>query len=438
MWARKEIDLTLALWRRAIADCMTGGLLRPPDGFPFPEEFLPCLSVRTGFDRLLAQSRWPTGSEVIMTAVTIADMPKLVRHHGFVPVPVDICPNTLAPKLRDLEKSRSAQTRALVLTHLAGSAIDLAEISRWCNRHNVMLIDDRAQGFRGRADLLRSSRIADVCLWSFGPIKTSTALGGALIHVRDRVLREQIRMSLAQQPSLSTTRFVRRLAKYGLIRTLARPRVAATFTSGFRICGRDHDRFVSEMARGFAGADFFQRIRHQACDAQLRLMQWQASQETTPTLEKRIRAGRHLSEMLRDTVPVLGSDADEMTYWLFAILVDQPDALVRALWQAGYDATRRSSLVRVNRDQATQDSGTQDEVLLADRILESIVFLPLGSRMTEADETRMAEVIRRQHPQAPAWYAGLKNADIRNTGLPTAPFSSRGPRNPDGSFAAVG
>ena len=57
---------------------------------------LACLSVRSGFDALLAVLAFPPGSEVLMSALTIRDMTRIVEEHGLIPVPVDLDPRTLA------------------------------------------------------------------------------------------------------------------------------------------------------------------------------------------------------------------------------------------------------------------------------------------------------------------------------------------------------
>ena len=39
-----------------------------------------------------------------MTAINIPDMVKVIRYHGIIPVPVEIDPKSLGPKLEDIEK----------------------------------------------------------------------------------------------------------------------------------------------------------------------------------------------------------------------------------------------------------------------------------------------------------------------------------------------
>src|ERR1044071_3840057 len=54
------------------------------------------LSVRTGLDAFLSEAKWPAGSEIIVSAVTIPHIVEILAHHKLVPVPVDLDPDTLA------------------------------------------------------------------------------------------------------------------------------------------------------------------------------------------------------------------------------------------------------------------------------------------------------------------------------------------------------
>ena len=49
---------------------------------------LACLSVRSGFDLLLAALDLPPKSEVLITALTIPDMVRIIKDHDLVPVPL--------------------------------------------------------------------------------------------------------------------------------------------------------------------------------------------------------------------------------------------------------------------------------------------------------------------------------------------------------------
>ena len=75
----------------------------------------------------------------------------------------------------------------ILVAHLFGSRVDLAPLAR----PGVLLVEDCAQSFRGPG--ARGDPPADVSLFSFGSIKTATALGGALVRVEDAALRARMR-----------------------------------------------------------------------------------------------------------------------------------------------------------------------------------------------------------------------------------------------------
>src|SRR5207253_849748 len=59
------------------------------------------LSVRTLFDLWLAAARdvhgWADGDRIVLTALTVGDMPAIARAHGFEVASVDLDPETTAP-----------------------------------------------------------------------------------------------------------------------------------------------------------------------------------------------------------------------------------------------------------------------------------------------------------------------------------------------------
>lgn len=57
-----------------------------------------------------------------MTAINIPDMVKVIRYHGIIPVPVEIDPKSLGPKLEDIEKLYNPEkTKAILVSYLYGS-----------------------------------------------------------------------------------------------------------------------------------------------------------------------------------------------------------------------------------------------------------------------------------------------------------------------------
>jgi perosamine synthetase len=81
-----------------------------------------------------------------------------------------------------------------------------------------MAFEDCAEAFYGREFTGRSR--ADVNMFSFGLIKTATALGGTLLTIRDPSLLASTKAIQAQYLQQKTTKFLHRVAKYTIFKGL--------------------------------------------------------------------------------------------------------------------------------------------------------------------------------------------------------------------------
>lgn len=148
-------------------------------------------SVRSGFDLLLQALELDEGDEIIFSALNIKGMMKVVHRLGLVPVPADLDIDYFGPRLETLEAAITPKSKVLVVAHLFGSRIDMVPIVAFARKHNLILVEDLPQAFDGHA--YPGAREADVKMFSFGPLKTATALNGALIRVNDEKLRNRMR-----------------------------------------------------------------------------------------------------------------------------------------------------------------------------------------------------------------------------------------------------
>lgn len=105
----------------------------------------PCMvrSSSTGFDLLLQTLKLPRGSEVLCSAVTIPDMLYLLRFHGLVAVPVDLDPETLAVDVDALQRSVTANTRAVLITYVFGSRFSMDRVLDLADELNLLVIEVR-------------------------------------------------------------------------------------------------------------------------------------------------------------------------------------------------------------------------------------------------------------------------------------------------------
>ena len=196
MWSRAQLHIGWRDLAAGIFACVSPGDRAAltklaeeywPDGRPT----LTTLSVRSGFDLLLQALDLDPGDEIIFSAINIKGMTKITRAHSLVTVPLDLDVSGLAPCADQLESVITPRSKVLVVAHLFGALINLDALCEVARRHGLIIVEDCAQAFDGRA--YPGHPATDISMFSFGPLKTATALGGGLIRVRDRELAERMR-----------------------------------------------------------------------------------------------------------------------------------------------------------------------------------------------------------------------------------------------------
>lgn len=401
MYARKRLDIG---WLDLVAGILACGTARDRIALAARIESrwsaLPCLSVRSGFDLYLRAVGLPPGSEVLTSAMTIADMPRILQHHGLVPVPVDLDMNTLAPRPELLARALTPATRAILVAHLFGSRVPLEPIVALAARHRLLLIEDCAQAFTG--DDCVGNRGSDVAMFSFGSIKTATALGGALLCVRDPDVMARMKRLQAALPVQKRTALLRRLVKYTILKALSTRAAYASFTRICRGAGLDHDALIHGATRGFAADRLFTEIRRAPAAPLLALLERRLSRYPAARVTRRAAIGESLTRRLPRGVERPGRRAAAHTHWVFPIVGDDPTAMIDALAREGFDATRRSSLIAVEPPPGREEL---DPVEVR-RALARMVFLPVYPELPAHALARLARVLsagtRRAQTGAPS------------------------------------
>jgi len=122
------------------------------------------------------------GDEVIMPSYTFVSTANAFVLRGAVPVFVDIRPDTLNIDENLIEAAITERTRAIVTVHYAGVACEMDTIMDIAQRHNLVVIEDAAQGimstYKGRA----LGTIGHLGAYSFHETKNIiSGEGGALL-----------------------------------------------------------------------------------------------------------------------------------------------------------------------------------------------------------------------------------------------------------------
>lgn len=140
-----------------------------------------CVSCANGTDALtLALKAWGIGpgDAVLVPDFTFFSSAEVVSFEGATPVFVDVNRDTFNIDPQDLEnkigrtmKEGKLSPKVIVTVDLFGLPADYPAIREIANRHNLLILEDSAQGFGGAINGKRDCSFGDISTTSFFPAK---------------------------------------------------------------------------------------------------------------------------------------------------------------------------------------------------------------------------------------------------------------------------
>lgn len=147
------------------------------------------------------------GDEIIMPSYTFVSTANAFVLRGGVPIFVDIREDTLNINERLIEAAITPRTKAIVPVHYAGVGCEMDTIMEIANRHNLIVIEDAAQGlmatYKGRA----LGSIGHLGTFSFHETKNITSGEGGALLVNDERFIE--RAEIIREKGTNRSRFFR-------------------------------------------------------------------------------------------------------------------------------------------------------------------------------------------------------------------------------------
>lgn len=127
-------------------------------------------------------SRVKRGDEVIMPSFTFVTTANAFVMRGAVPVFVDVREDTLNIDERLIENAITSKTKAIVAVHYAGISCEMDTINKIAKKHNLLVLEDAAQGFLSQYKGRYLGTLGDIGAISFHETKNIiSGEGGALI-----------------------------------------------------------------------------------------------------------------------------------------------------------------------------------------------------------------------------------------------------------------
>ena len=130
---------------------------------------LMALGVKSGDEVIVPESTWIASVEPIL-------------YIGAKPVFVDIKEDTWCINPSSIEKAITIKTKAIIAVHLYGNVCEMDEILAIANKHNLVVLEDAAEGLGSEYKGKKCGSIGHAGVFSFHGTKTmSTGEGGILV-----------------------------------------------------------------------------------------------------------------------------------------------------------------------------------------------------------------------------------------------------------------
>ncbi|MEM8981971.1 MAG: DegT/DnrJ/EryC1/StrS family aminotransferase [Pseudomonadota bacterium] len=308
-----------------------------------------CVGVGNGTDALeiaIEVLDLPANSEIVVPANSFIASAEAVTRSGHSVVFCDSDPHTHLIDIEDCARSISPKTAAIMAVHLYGQPAPMRDILALAQKHDLRVIEDAAQAHGAEIDGKRIGGVGDIGTFSFYPGKNLGAYGdGGAIVTNDAGLAKRSRM----------------IANHG------------------RVDKYDHE-FEGRNSRldGLQAAVLETKLRH--------LDAW---------IERRNAIAKvyhtKLSGIEALGLPVV-ADNVRHAYHLFVVSTKQRDELRKFL--ASVDIQTGIHYPVALPDLKAYDYLRQKtRTFAASDTADTLVSLPIGDHMTDADANRVADAI---------------------------------------------
>lgn len=125
------------------------------------------------------------GDEVITAACGFPTTVNPLVFYGLIPVFLDVNERTYNINASDLEKALSKKTKAVMLAHTLGNPNEMDVIVDFCNKHNLLLIEDNCDALGSEYDGKRTGSFGLLTSQSFYPPHHMTMGEGGAIYYND-------------------------------------------------------------------------------------------------------------------------------------------------------------------------------------------------------------------------------------------------------------
>lgn len=300
------------------------------------------------------------GDEVIMPSFTIISCAQAIVNNGAIPVLVDSDPITWNMAHSTIASKITAKTKAIMVVHIYGLPVDMDPILALAKEHNLKIIEDAAemlgQTYKGKP----CGSFGDISTFSFYPNKMVTTGEGGMVVTDD-------------------------------------PDLAERCASLRNLCFQPEQRFVHK--------ELGWNYRMTNLQAALGLAQLE---QLDQFILKKRQIGVKYMELFQGTpgitLPELKTEFAENIFWVFGIIIDEPEGqsnalspqeLMKRLGKAGIGT--RPFFWPMHLQPVFSDMGLfiDDNLPHSERLARRGFYLPSGMAITEEQIEEVVSVTKK-------------------------------------------
>jgi dTDP-4-amino-4,6-dideoxygalactose transaminase/acyl-CoA-binding protein/nucleoside-diphosphate-sugar epimerase len=382
------------------------------------------LSVRSLLDLYLSAKSYPRGSEVIVVPpIGIEGMMDVLHYHGIKIVPVDIDDYddqrgpVISVNLDRVKGKMSENTVAILVVHPFGlicTSDDEMKLLRllcdsYSDQRRIEIWEDCAECFSG-GYIYHGSPYANVQFFSFGIIKTSTALGGGICVLNqtqsldvESISDKMRRVQLTTYDQQTRGEYLSKILKAFTLHIFSKNYILLGVLIWIFQCFRiDYDTTITAAVKGFPtcpsvedemkGDSFIlcratrliRRLRKRPHPALMSLLLRRIHnfEQTKAIVKRRILRCTKLKNMLHRYDPTVivpnGHDRSRHLFWLFPFMTKDPNKLSKRLHSLGFDIPRGTSQLSCVTS-FIEDPQSVHSCPNTERMMSQILYLPIAS-----------------------------------------------------------
>ncbi|MEP7307714.1 MAG: aminotransferase class I/II-fold pyridoxal phosphate-dependent enzyme [Acidobacteriota bacterium] len=383
-----------------------GEFIQGPDIARFEEAFAERLGQRhaiaasygrMAFYYILKALDLPSGSEIVLPALTFWVVPALAQVAGLKVVFADVDPITFTMDPAALERAITPATRAVVPTHLYGLPCDMDAIMSIASRHHLHVIEDCAHSLGATFDGRPVGTFGDAGFFSFQTLKPLNCYGGGLAIVKHEAVAKTVRNIAEREAWPDQKRVENRLLVGRLQRIFIKPWVFSI--SAFPILwvssliGANPDVYLWEKIRSLDPLPDSYTERFPNVQAAIGLAALDRVDEWTNDTRRHARA---MDQALRDlpgiTVPQVPPRRTHV-YYQYCVYGPQRDELVVQCVRRGVDIETLHVDVCSDLD-LFQGARVEPAGAPGAHYAAGAMQVPVYSTLTDAQASRVAQVVR--------------------------------------------